>query len=136
LSSIPNQAVQGSSNGQGGNVERRKFPRQDVRGTPLKATLVLSGGSLLNRNSFNAVEIETHPIDLSRGGMSLSLGLDTVWATFSPEREVDLHLDCGGDSGSHVRARVVRIEAGDQVLGLEFVSPLEDESPFLQPLLN
>lgn len=117
-------------------MERRKFPRRDVRGTPLKATLVLTGGSLLNKNSFNAVEIETHPIDLSQGGMSLSLGLDSVWATFSPMREVELYLDRGGLRESRIRARVVHVQAGDHVLGLEFVSPLGEESPFLEAQLN
>jgi hypothetical protein len=33
-------------------------------------------------------------------------------------------------------ARVVRVEAGDQVLGLEFDSPLEDESSFLHVQLH
>jgi hypothetical protein len=107
-----------------------------VRGTPFKATLVLTGGSLLNKDSFRAMEIEIHPIDLSRGGMSLTLGLDSVWATFSPEREVDLYLDRGGERESRLRARVVHVQAGDHVLGLEFVAPLEDASPFLQPQLN
>jgi len=117
-------------------VERRKFPRQDVRGTPFKATLVLTGGSLLKKDSFNAMEIEIHPLDLSRGGMSFSLALDSVWATFAPEREFDLYLDRGGDRESRVRARVVRVQAGDHVLGLEFASPLEDASLFLTPQLN
>lgn len=117
-------------------MERRKFPRQDVRGTPLRATLVLTGGSLLNKDSFNAVEIETHPIDLSRGGMSVLLGLDSVWATFSPERHVELHLNQTGKPHSRISARVVRVEAGEQVLGLEFESPLEDASPFLKLQLH
>lgn len=82
------------------------------------------------------MEIEIHPLDLSRGGISFSLGLDTVWATFAPEREVDLYLDRGGSSESRVRGRVVRVQAGDHVLGLEFQSPLEDASPFLTPELN
>jgi PilZ domain-containing protein len=112
-------------------VERRKFPRQDVRGTPIRATLVLTGGSLLNKDSLNAVEIETHPIDLSRGGMSVLLGLDSVWATLSPEREVELHINRTGEPQSRIRARVVRVEAGDHVLGLEFEAPLETASPLL-----
>jgi hypothetical protein len=117
-------------------VERRKFPRQDVRGTPLRATLVLTGGSLLKKDSFNAVEIETHPLDLSRGGMSVAIGLDSVWATFSPERQVELHLNQYGEPHSRITARVVRVEAGDHVLGLEFEAPLEDASPFLHLQLH
>lgn len=107
-----------------------------MRGTPLKATLVLTGGSLLNKNSFNAVEIETQPIDLSRGGMSVFLELESVWATFSPEREVELHLDRGGERESRIRARVVHVQPGEHILGLEFASPFEDVSPLFPSQLN
>lgn len=113
-------------------MERRKFPRQDVRGAPLKATLVLTGGSLLS-NSAHSVEIETYPINLSRGGMSVSLGFSAVWATISPDREVDLCLGRDGVAESRIRAKIVRVQPWDHVLGLEFASPLENASPFLEP---
>lgn len=113
-------------------MERRRFPRQDVRETVLKATLVLTGGSLLDSNSFSTVEIEAHPIDLSRGGMCVTLGLDAHWTTISREKEIDLVLASGGEC-EPLKVRVVWLEKGDQILGLEFKAPLQDAARFLLP---
>ena len=113
-------------------MERRRFPRQDVRGTVLKATLVLTGGSLLDGNSSSTIEIDTHPIDLGRGGMRVALGLVAHWTTLSREKEIGLVLANGKDS-EPLQARVVRLEDGNQVLGLEFKTPLQDTARFLLP---
>lgn len=113
-------------------MERRKFPRQDVRGSTLRATLVLAGGSLLNSRSFSTVEIDAHPLDLSQGGMCVSLGLDAHWSTISREKEIDLFLG-KGEEREPLKAKVVRLEKGDQVLGLEFKTPLHDMARFLLP---
>jgi hypothetical protein len=121
----------------GGCVERRKFPRQDVRGSPLKATLVLTGGSLLNSATHNAVEIDAHPLDLSQGGIRLSLGLKAHWATFSPQREIDLFLV--GDEGRRkpFKATVIRFLEQDHELSLEFRNPQWDVAEFThKPSLN
>lgn len=105
--------------------DRRRFPRHDVSKSSLKASLVLSGGSLL-KNSQNSVEIDTHPVDFSRGGMRLSLGLDAVWTTIAPMHEIDISL---GDTHDTVRkARVVHFIPQDHSVGLEFISPFEDVS--------
>ena len=113
-------------------MERRRFPRQDVRGTALRATLVLTGGSLLDNNSSRTVEIDAHPFDLSRGGMCVSLGLVAHWTTISREKEIDLVLASGGER-KPLKARVVWLEKGDQILGLEFRTPLQDAARFLLP---
>jgi len=116
-------------------VERRKFPRQDVRGTPLKATLVLTGESLLKTESYSAVEIDAHPIDLSEGGIRLCLDLDAHWATFSPQKEIDLFL-VSGEGRKPVKATVVRYLEDIHELGLEFQDPLDVSQYFLQPSLH
>jgi hypothetical protein len=112
--------------------ERRKFPRHDVTKTSLKASLVLNGGSLL-KNSQNSVEIDTNPVDLSRGGMRLSLGLDAVWTTLAPAYEIDVSL---GNNHENVRkARVIHVLPKEHTVGLEFISPFEDVSTVV-PLAN
>ncbi len=106
--------------------DRRRFPRHDVSKTSLKASLVLSGGSLLKKNSQNSVEIDTNPLDFSRGGMRLSLGLDAVWSTLAPAHEIDVSL--GGNHETVRKARVVHIMPKDHSVGLEFLKPFEDVS--------
>jgi hypothetical protein len=114
-------------------VERRKFPRQNVRGTSLKATLVLTGGSLLKTESYSAVEIDAHPIDLSEGGIRLFL--DAHWATFSPQKEVDLFL-VNSDERKPVKATVVRYLEDVRELSLEFQDPLDVSRYLLRPSLH
>ncbi len=113
-------------------MERRKFPRQDVRGIPFKAIVVLTGGSLLNKESHSAVEIDAHPIDLSQGGIRLSLGLKAHWATFTPQREVDLFLVSDEGRRMPFKATVVRFLKDVHELGLKFRDPVGDVSEFVQ----
>lgn len=113
-------------------MEKRRFPRQDVRGTVLKATLVLAGGSLLDSSLFSAVEIDARPTDLSQGGVCVTLGLDAHWATISREREIDFILTNGLVS-EHLKTRVAWLKEGGQTLGLEFKTPLHDAARFLLP---
>lgn len=94
--------------------------------------LILSGGSLLNRNSISQVEIDAHAIDLSRGGVRLSLDFDALWATIAPERDVELYLEREGRM-TPVHAKVVYVEREEHQLGLEFLKPLESMSGFLVP---
>lgn len=113
-------------------MERRKFSRQDVRGIPLKATLVLSGGSLLKKDSHSAIEIDAHPINLSSHGICLRLGLNATWDTISPTKEVDLFLERGSQR-QPLRGKVVHLEQDHRIIGLEFSSPFGDLSRFLVP---
>lgn len=113
-------------------MERRRFPRQDVRGTPLKAMLILSGGSLLNKDSVNQVEIDAHAIDLSLGGVRLSLDFDAMWTTISPQKDVELFLERDGKM-TPVKAKVVHVETEERQLGLEFIHPLDNMSGYLLP---
>jgi hypothetical protein len=113
-------------------LERRKSSRQDVRGIPLKATLVLSGGSLLKKDSHSAIEIDAHPINLSQTGVCLKLDLDASWVTISPTKEVDLFLE-RGEAREPLKGKVVHFLQGHKVLGLEFSTPLKDLSRFLIP---
>lgn len=113
-------------------MERRKFPRQDVRGIPLKVTLVLIGGSLLNRASTSAVEIDAQPIDLSEGGIRLSLGLKAHWATFSPQKEIDLFLVSAKGRRMPLKATVIRFLEDVHELGLKFQDPEGNVSEFIQ----
>jgi hypothetical protein len=113
-------------------LERRKFSRQDVQGIPLKATLVLSGGSLLRKDSHSAIEIDAQPINLSQAGICLRLGLDAAWVTFSHKKEVDLLLERGPER-QPLKGKVVHYEEDHQVIGLEFIAPLSDLSRFLLP---
>lgn len=115
-------------------MERRRFPRQDVREVPLKATLVLAGGSLLKRNLPTAIEIDTHPVNLSRSGVCLSVGLQTTWSTISPAKELELVFERGGER-TPVKGRVIHtsVTGQDRFLGVEFSTPLKDVSRFLLP---
>ena len=113
-------------------MERRRFPRQDVRGTPLKATLILAGGSLLKRGLPTAIEINAEPVNLSRSGVCISLGLDTTWETFLMKKEVQLLLERGKESRS-LRGRIVHLKDENRTLGLEFDAPLPDFSHLLLP---
>ena len=114
-------------------MERRKFPRLDVRNLPLKATLVLQGSSLLQKNSRNSVEIETRPINLSQGGVCLSMDFNVDWETLTLRKEVEVLLE-NGPERQPLFGKVVRLERGENhILSLEFASPLRNVTHFLIP---
>lgn len=114
-------------------MERRLFPRQDIRGTALKARLVLTGGSLLNKNSPAAIEIDAQPVNLSRSGVCLSLSPDVTWDTLTPKKELFLYLE-GAGGRCPLQGRIVhKGEGASTTLGMQFAAPLEDVSQFLLP---
>ncbi|MBI3540811.1 MAG: PilZ domain-containing protein [Deltaproteobacteria bacterium] len=111
-------------------MERRKFPRHDVKDVPLKAILILNGGSLLKADSPSAIEITTQAIDLSRGGISVALQFDAQWEILSTTRSMDLVIEKDGIQFP-TRGHVVRRQARQNLLGLEFESPLRELTAFL-----
>ena len=117
----------------GGYVERRRFPRRDLRGTPIQARLVLTGNSLLKRDASHSIEIDARPVNLSRGGVGLTLEVDATWAAIAPEKEVSLLLEASG-SRAPFRGKVVRYEGESRLMGLEFDRPLSEISRFLIPV--
>lgn len=114
-------------------MERRRFPRQDLRGKPIQARLVLTGGSLLKKDASHSIEIDVRPINLSRGGVGLTLGVDATWDSIAPSREVTLLLEASGVRAPF-RGRVVRYEGGSRLMGFEFDRPLKEISRFLIPV--
>lgn len=108
---------------------------------PLKATLVLAGGSLLRRDLPTTVEIQARPINLSPFGISVSLDLQAVWSTLTQTKEVGIFLERGRER-HRVLGKIVHLEdlqdpadreAGQRILGLEFSTPLRDVTRFLLP---
>lgn len=105
---------------------------------PLKATLLLSGASLLKEEVSTSIEIQARPINLSRSGICLTLGVDADWVTISPKKKINLILE-GGLEKKSLTGRVVHHDQGAdsiqqrQVLGLEFIPPLDDLARFLVP---
>ncbi len=117
-------------------VERRRFPRQGVGGTSIKATLLLPANSLLKEDFSSVVEIDAKPINISQGGICVSLGMDAVWLMTSSDhhskKELEIVLEHGGKSES-LKSCVVRADADHNILGLEFQTPLQYLSPLLVP---
>ena len=114
-------------------VEKRRYPRQLVSDrSPLEARLILSGGSLIQASSPRSIEIGARPLDLSQGGICLSLQLDVPWETLTPKKEVSLLLTLGEESWL-LPATVVRHEKKARTLGLQFSQSLASLTPFLTP---
>lgn len=111
-------------------MEKRRFPRHDVQKVPLKATLVLRGGSLLKADSPSAIEITTQPIDLSRGGISVSLQFDALWEALSTTKDLDLMMERDGHE-IPIRSHVARHVREKNLLALEFETPLQELSAYL-----
>ncbi|MBI2066525.1 MAG: PilZ domain-containing protein [Deltaproteobacteria bacterium] len=114
-------------------MEKRRFPRQIVlQNSGLSAKLILAGGSLLESTSPRTIEIGAVPLDISRGGIGLTLKLDVPWVTLTPQKKVSLLLNVGSQVWL-LPAIVVRHETESQTIALEFANPLESLSPFLTP---
>jgi hypothetical protein len=125
--------VRQTSGGVFQKVENRKFTRQLVtNGSDLSAKLILSGGSLLESTSPRTIEIGAPPLDISRGGIGLSLKLDVPWVTLTPKKRVSLLLSIGSQVWL-LPATVVRHQSEEQTIALEFSNPLDTLSPFLTP---
>ncbi|MBI2980999.1 MAG: PilZ domain-containing protein [Deltaproteobacteria bacterium] len=113
-------------------IENRKYPRKPVLSkSPLTATLVLTGGSLINTTP-RSIEIAAQPLDLSQGGIGLVLKLDVPWETLLPRKEVALHLNMGNQTW-RLMAKVARHAKDHRTIGLEFTQPLPGLGPFFTP---
>lgn len=106
-------------------MERRRFPRRNVSGLALKATIVISGESLLAERTPKFVEIDAKPVNISRSGICLSMNLGTPWDTFSPDKELDLFLQ-RGKTKQALKGKIVHILEGGHIIGLEFCHTLND----------
>ena len=105
--------------------DRRKYPRQDVQDLSLRATVILAGMSLLNQSLDNSVEITMKPVNVSRGGICLSMEIEATWDTMSLHKEVGFILEkAEGSQPSLLRGRVVRMDYEHQLMGLEFPHPV------------
>ncbi len=111
-------------------MERRRFPRRDVSGLPLKATVVISGESLLEERTPKFVEIDAKPVNISRSGICLLINLGTPWNTFSPDKELDLFLQ-RGKTKQAFKGKIVHILEGGRMIGLEFCHTLNDMDSLL-----
>lgn len=106
-------------------MERRRFPRQDIRQLPLKATIVISGESLLKEDTPRSVEIDAKPVNISQSGICLSLRFDGRWNTLLPDKEIELFLQRGRVKQS-LKGKIVHILEGGQMLGLQFCHTLNN----------
>lgn len=114
-------------------VEKRRYPRQSFsKGSALSAKVILSGGSLLEATSPRTIEIGTKPLNISQGGICLSLFLDVPWETLTPSKQVSLLLTVS-DQVWLLPAMVVRHERDHRTIALKFVDPLPSLIPFLTP---
>lgn len=112
-------------------MERREFPRQDVRGLSLKVAVVIRGGSLISAGKPHVVEIQAQPINLSQTGICLTLIVDAAWQTIMPHKQVTLVLERGSEKKS-LMAEVVRVQLQKHpMVGLKFPKPFYDVSKFL-----
>lgn len=116
-------------------MERRKFPRRDLKGSPIRATVILTGGSLLKDDFPTSIEITTEALNISEGGVCLAAPFQTTWETLSPEKEVDLYLtkaeskDGAKDGeGYAVKGTIRRVEKETELLGMEFKNPFTSHS--------
>ncbi len=114
-------------------MEKRRHLRQSIPGgSPLTAKLILSGGSLLELTALRTIEIGAKPLNISQGGICLTLLLDVPWETLAPKKEVSLLLS-QGDQAWLLPAIVVRQGENHRTLGLRFADPLPTVAPFLAP---
>ena len=114
-------------------MDRRRHPRQDVRSVPIKASLLIEGGSLINPESLQSVEIRAKAINLSRTGICLVLPFEALWQTASPHHEVTLLFEVGEQKESF-HAEVMRIQKkGKTMLGLKFSKPFSNMKSFVVP---
>lgn len=101
---------------------------------PLKATLVLRGGSLVHKDIQSDIEIEAHALNLSSSGVLLSLDIRTHWGNIAPHKNVELILEHGhGKDRQPLDGQIVRMSPGGRLLGLQFTKPLANVASFLVP---
>ena len=115
--------------------DRRISPRQDVRKVPIKASLLIEGGSLINPEASQSVEIRAKAVNLSRTGICLVLPFEALWETVSPQHQVTLLVESGKQRETF-NAEVIRIQKkGKTTLGLKFSKPFSNMMSFVVPEL-
>lgn len=115
---------------------RRISPRQDVRKVPIKASLLIEGGSLINPEASQSVEIRAKAVNLSRTGICLVLPFEALWETVSPQHQVTLLVESGKQRETF-NAEVIRIQKkGKTTLGLKFSKPFSNMMSFVVPELS
>ncbi len=116
--------------------DRRISPRQDVRKVPIKASLLIEGGSLINPEASQSVEIRAKAVNLSRTGICLVLPFEALWETVSPQHQVTLLVESGKQRETF-NAEVIRIQKkGKTTLGLKFSKPFSNMMSFVVPELS
>ncbi|QQR81844.1 MAG: PilZ domain-containing protein [Deltaproteobacteria bacterium] len=114
-------------------MDRRTHPRQDVRKVPIKASLLIEGGSLINPESSQSVEIRAKAVNLSRTGICIVLPFEALWQTVSPQHEVTLLVE-SGDERESFHAEVIRVQKkGKTMMGLKFSKPFSNMMRFVIP---
>lgn len=116
--------------------DRRISPRQDVRKVPIKSSLLIEGGSLINPEASQSVEIRAKAVNLSRTGICLVLPFEALWETVSPQHQVTLLVESGKQRETF-NAEVIRIQKkGKTTLGLKFSKPFSNMMSFVVPELS
>ena len=114
-------------------MEKRRYVRHLLPNeTSFVAKLLLSGGSLLETTTPRTIEIGAHPLNISQGGIGLTLVLEVPWETLTPQKQVTLLLSVGEQIWL-LPATVTRHEKDHRTIGLEFKDPLKTLAPFLAP---
>ena len=114
-------------------MERRKYLRQELNSEGgLKARIVLTGESLLRKSQLQIIEIGAAPVNISQGGICISLPFSAPWEPIANQKEIELVLEKETEK-RELKGKVVRAVGGHQTLGVEFSTPISDLSPFLIP---
>lgn len=114
-------------------ADRRKYLRQPLNPNGgLKARIVLTGESLLTSSKLQMIEIDAAPVNISQGGICISLPFDCPWEPIANKKEIEVILEKEAEERP-MKGKVVHVEGGHQTLGVQFSSPLPDLSPFLIP---
>ncbi len=113
-------------------VERRNYERHSLDVThPLRATIIMSGDSLLASSAHTTIELEGKPINISTGGVCLTLDYDATWEMLSSSKELLIHLH-NGTEHIETRGRVTHVGGDRSILGIQFFRPLKNLSPLVQ----
>lgn len=116
-------------------MERRVFERYVLdKSHPLRATIVMSADSLVSKTNTTSIEMEGRPVNISRGGLCLTLDYDATWEVISSSKEVEIHLS-NGDKGCSTRGKVTHLGTDRTVLGIQFYHPLIDLPELINPRL-
>lgn len=101
----------------------------------VRATIVMTGGSLLSVRNETAIELEGKLINISQGGLCLTLDYDANWDILSSSKELEIHLS-NGDQRCSTVGRVTHYGTDRSILGIKFHKPLTDLDTLLNPTVN